>query len=713
MANLPAKLAIPPEDMTEFASMPHADQTAIQAGLDIVQRLQSGQGTKSAVVAEIQSMTGMSRPSIYRIAKRYNQDGWRGLLHKAKLCRVARQTPDAFPPGFIDFVWQLSCANQRAFAPAYRSLFHDHLNAGKIIPGYGTDWRGIFRTEREGFPVPDESPYRPYDYYPKGWSYRHLLRSLPSIYQHKAARIGTAAASEYLPSIPTTRVGLEFGQVYMMDDVFHDARVKLLNNRDAQIVVELGALELLTAHYCSYGMKPVVERVDGTREHLREAYTRYLVADIVCRHGYNSGGCTIIGEHGTAKLPKSLMASLDQWTRGAIKFEAGGIMNRPIARGLPLGLRRGNFRVKALIESHHSLKKNEMAVLPGQKGADPEHAPEDLESRHQEHRALIKAAASLIERNPDAALALRSPFPAYHAYKDAVNLLYERIATRRQHRIEGWEENHFVAEEWRPDESADWLPISILHDRSETEAAAIRTLISINPAGRHRYRRLSPGEAFAVAKARAEQAGTIVRQPIAAAAAILGPDLGDIQQVTRHAVLNVRDPEIPTRRYQVAAHIETPDGYQKALPRGGSYLVHINPFNPEQALISNLQGGFMGLAPVMRAGCKTDADAFTRNIKILSKVQASEIRGLAPVAHARLAERYERLTNNVEALTGRDAQEILDDHAGPSREDRRRIKSHADDIDDVLHIDDDTEAEPYSEYTKHEKRYAADLAEVL
>lgn len=193
----------------------------------------------------------ITRPTLYRKLAAYQEHGLAGLACVRSRRKLSIDT--SLPPGFIAFVQQLACESQRmtGFAAAYRSLFDDHLRAGRVIPGYDTDWAGIYSREHQGAPAPARCPYVPNRCTPNGWSERNLRYYAPNTYMLTAARIGTAAGRDLLPKVPSTRVGLKFGQVFITDDRFHDAKVKFAGNLSAQGVVELGVIELLTAHYCS------------------------------------------------------------------------------------------------------------------------------------------------------------------------------------------------------------------------------------------------------------------------------------------------------------------------------------------------------------------------------------------------------------------------------------------------------------------------------
>jgi len=603
---------------------------------------------KGPAMVELQKRFGhqvqFSRGTLYRRLAAYRAAGVAGLS------QAPRGKVHELPEAFVELCWRRKVMeNQRKIAPAYRSLFFDELLQGKVIPGYDTDWRGIWRAEHDGCVPPDECPYTPHHYTPEGWSERNLRRYAPDKFALAAARIGRAAAADLLPKLPTTRVGLRFGQVFVMDDVFHDAKVSFAGNRDPQICVELGALELLSGHYCSWGIKPVRERDDDTREHLREAFTRYLLVDLLCRVGVCADGCLICGEHGTAKLPADLVASIEALAPGLVRFEAGGLRHEPIARGLFEGRPGGNFRFKAALESHHNLKKNELAQLPGQKGADPEHAPEDLPTKVSYHRALVKACTALAGARPDLIEEVRSPFPSYYRYVEAVQLLYDRIADRTVHGLEGFDELGFTVEEFAIAAGMPHVPLaSMLAGKSPAEQDLVRELVRRSPAA-YRRRLMSPREAFHAA-AKAHQ---VIRLPDSVVPQILGSGLAETLQVSEDQTMSIADKYVTGKRYTVAAIVRTAHG-DELLPRGTRWLVHASPLDASCAYISTPDGRYVGKAPILVPGTKADMAAARNNLGIIRRVEAAELRRLAPEGERRLREEAEMRARNVALLTGRD-----------------------------------------------------------
>jgi len=664
-------LSIPIREMPEFGCLQDKDRSEILTWLDVLAEFQQADNKRAAAQelrARYGSMVRISLGTIYRKLKAFEQDGWRGLRNGNRDRRRKQEQNVVIPQAFIDF-WQVLCEeNQRKCAPAYRKLFFDHLIPGRMIPGYGT-WQQIWRTEHQGFRVPDECPYRPYDNTPSGWSYRNLMRYAPESYQLTAARIGTGAASEFLPKVPTTRVGLKLGQFWVIDDVYHDQRVNFVDNRHAQIPLELGALELLSWHYAVWGVKPVRERLDGTREHLKEVYVRYLLAHICCRVGICADGCTFLGEHGTATVPKDLLEAMNRWSGGRIAFEAGGIQGKPIAKGLYDGRPRGNFRFKASLESHHNLKHNELAALPGQKGMDRGHAPEDLYGRDKLNNALTKAVIALADERPDLAGQLMRPFMPYNLFVEALSIIYDRIADRKHHALEGFEEAGLTVSEFKLFDGAPWMPLEELDRMKPEERAAVQTLIKADRR-RQNVRRMSPLEAFA------SRRSDLVRLPDCAVPDILGRDLAQEVTVSPDKTLYVKDLEIPNKTYAFVAVATTAKRREIDMRRRERFLVHVSPFDPSEAYVSTLKGEYIGVAQAMQRVCRADIEGLQRDLGLLQHAQNLELQKLMPLAERKLRRQREAATANVTALAGENPVHAL-------QERRERAKQYDDDYRDL------------------------------
>jgi hypothetical protein len=659
-------LTIPPHDLDWLHQVaPRRERERVQVWVDILKTFESATDKGLAVLELCERYAGsvkLSKATIYRQAEAVQAKGWTGLLRKKYLTAYLDETnASSEMDAFIAQCWKPMCeSSQRVTAAAYRSLILDHLIAGKTIPGYETDWRGIWRLDHKGknMRVPESCPYQLDKNYPRGWSRRNLYRLAPDKYELTATRIGIAAAKKYLPSIPTTRVGLPFARVLMIDDVFHDVKVRMLGNAEPQIVVEMRGIELLTGSLYTFGVKPVRERADETREHLQEDFTRYLIADVVVNKGYCPQGLLVCGEKGTAKLPADLMVTLRKWGGETIEFEAGGIVDTPLARGLLAGRGKGNPQFKSAVESAHSLMKNEVALIRGQKGADPEHSPEDYPTRLRQDKTLMKICHGLLIERPDLCDKLRGLFPSYYQYLEFINLVYDRIDHRTDHHLEGFEEVGFVKGMWRISEGDSWKPESMLDEMPPATADNLRAIIQSNPRKHYNFAVMSPAEAQEYCRQRQE----LIYFPSAAVPDILGRKLGNIAPVGDDDTIHIKDKYIAGKIYPVAPIVRTLDGRKELLPRGSKWLVHINPFNDREAYISTPEERFVGIAKVIVAGSRIDREEYQRNIKILSSVKAAEAKRLSPIADQRLKELYETATHDVELITGTnpiyDAQEI-------------------------------------------------------
>lgn len=553
----------------------------------------------------------------------------------------------ALPPGFIGWWRELCIESQRVTSAAYRALFR-RLRNGCIIPGYNADWRGILARDYPTYHGDmTKCPFRPHGFAPRGWSERNLYAIKPPRAALTAGRIGVAAAiDQHGIKMPFTRVGLPFSSLWVLDDRHHDQLVTLTGNLHAQGVVELGAIELLTGYYI-YGLKPVIERPDETREMLREEYNRYLVAAVCCVYGYHRGGCVFAGEHGTARFPDDLRDLLLRATDGAVRFSAGGIRNSPLIRGLPTGRVGGNPRWKASLESLHNLFKNETALLGGSKGADPAHSPETLPADQSEHASLMRVEAALRIHCPEAAEALQSPFPRYHVYRDMVARITQAINARTKHRLEGWEKIGFVRDEYLLD-GPDWRPASSLADMPPAVRNAWLDHVRAEPDKRHRVARISPADAFALSRARADEDGALARLPEPYIPIILGRQLAQDLVVRGNGTMLWHDPYRVDGPQEIAALVTDEAGHRHQLERGSRWLVHVSPFDARAAYVSHPERGYVGKAPVLVAGTRWTPDHET--IAAIKTAEADLRRSWETIGRRRLAEDIDRRVANAAAM---------------------------------------------------------------
>jgi len=618
------------------------------------------------IVQEQGHVRGVSKSTLYRKREAFRAHGVAGLVRRR--CRH-RAGAAPLPAEFVRW-WQGLCGlhQRKKVAAVYRHLFTDWLCAGKTIPGYDADWRGIWSREH-GREAPAECPYRPYDATPHGWSYRSLCEYAPDEDVWTAAAVGPWAASAYLPKVPHTRIGLELGQIYVIDDVEHDLKVNFPGQAEAQRPVELGALELLTGHYASFGICPVRLRADGTREKLKEAYVRYLLVDLLCRIGIHPKGVLILSEHGTAAVRSELMERIRSVCGpDMVRVEAGNCFGEPLVAGLFAARPRGNPRWKAALESHHNLKHNMLGMLPGQVGMDRDRAPEEATARDRENKLLTAAADALALDRPDIAAAMARPYVEWTQFLAAVAELYRRVAYRHDHRLEGFAECGFTVQEFRLDESMPWLPMDRL-DAMPPERKAVALALIDSCRGLAKCRVMSPAEAWNAAAVRTE----LKRYPMSVAAVLLGPELGQVRPVERDGTVALRAEGSPrVVRYQAIATDDR--GAELAIPRETKILCHVNPMNWQQCLASLPDGRYLGTLRALEATMHGDREAEQTNLGLRQKAVMDRARRLAPVAEAQVRRRMDAAEINAGLLLDADPVETAAETATDKRAMRGRAR---------------------------------------
>jgi hypothetical protein len=588
---------------------------------------------------------GLSLKSLYRKASAIKQQGWRGVVD-GRVLRKLERSGLAANKEFCDHWHNLVAANQRKTAPAWRELLNS-IHRGDTIPGLGT-WLDIWHSEHPGITAPSICPYgtrAPYDRIPQGMSYTALMRLQPTAFGITASRIGTMrAATDYLPDVLRTRVGLRRCQVIQIDDMWDNAKVMFGSNRFAERVVELSAVDVLTGKIICHLSKPILRRQDNTRQVLRSEWTRYIIAHIICNLGY-PGTMLIMGEHGTATIGTELRSTLSEISGETITFGAGGMLSEPLAKGLYDGRPKGNPQYKGLIECIHSLKQNEMATIKGQIGSrdSMDNEPENLYGMDKQQLALAAAVTALAPNNPGIQERLAWPWLQWTDYAMLKEQFYNAINNRTWHKMEGWEECGFIAAEWRPSPEQPWMPISSL-DALGAAAPTIRAQIANNPQ-LFRTRRMSPDEAWH------QRAGEVKPLEDWAAPLIMGEQLARICQVSDKLEMTYKDPSTMSS-YQVYALI---NGIP--LERRAQYKVWINPCDASKAYVADMQGRYIGIAPVAQAACHDDLKAIQKSLGVRQKALSAEVDRLRPVAHRRLREQAADARRNSIEILGYDPAE--------------------------------------------------------
>lgn len=660
-----------------FQTMPGREAALVMAFADALRGFDAA-SDKAAAARAIAGrfaplgLKGLSLPSLYRKLQDFRLCGLMALV-PAKWRRGASPAGMAANEEFVEHWRGLCLENRRKVRPAWRRLVQSFAG-GASVPGIGT-WRDLYLKERGFLPAEGEPcPWSVLDP-PPGWSLRSLMRLAPDPFAMEAARRGMAAAkAAYGLMARKTRAGLPCCRVVEVDDFMYDINVVFPGNLSPQRVLGLHALDRRTAHEICHLVKAVREKDDGTREHLAQAWAKWVYHYVLCVSGIPPEGCVFRGERGTATSDAEFEAALEvvnAWRGGRglgpVVFEKGALQNAPVAKGLPNGAAKGNPRHKGSLEEWHALMKNEMGDVLGEVGGGRGVQPEETAAMVAEARRL--SAMAFAKGLPADALA--SPFLSWREFLEVAGEVHRRIDERLDHALEGWEECGYVAGEFRMKGEAPWRAVRPMREMSPQEAGAVSALVQAGMA-EYRERRLSPREAWEKSK------GALEPLPEHFAPTLLGAKLRSVAKVNDRMELAWNDRNLGQR--VVAAAVAG----GRLLDRGREYQVWVNPLDGGRAYVCDGGGKWLGTAKVMRA-VRADATPeelaeMAEQLGLRQRVLAEEYRRLRPVARRRLAAANERAIRNIRALGLSDPVEgeAMRDAAGAAA--RRRGRVEVDDL---------------------------------
>ncbi len=541
---------------------------------------------------------------------------WNGLVNRSKYPDLHNS---ALPSAFKQWVIGLYLDNQRdqTFRQTYRLVMQSLRNWERaphnpelIIPGYTT-------------PPQRDS----YTHHPEGWSESNLSRLLPNIYERTLRRQGPKAASEYLPSLYTTRFGLAFFQMVYFDDQWFDNNVNVTGiNAKAMRGQSFSALECLSGDLFDFGMRPQIwDDEKSKRSELNSLDFFWFVMHVLTHFGYNpETGTTLVFEHGSANVDKTgnFDAMLEAATGGKVKIARSGIWRSPALKAMLFeGKPTGNFRFKAPIESFFNLLRNYSAGLPAPTGRNPEHAPEESHGLLAYNTKLL----NLIDEMPaERFLALKRPVPEWEDYTRMVHAIHRAINGRREHALEGWVKCGFTGQRYRLDPTSQlWMGEREYQMIPAQQRAALDYIVQ--QPGYHETFRLSPQEVF-------DANVHILRKLPIHLVPVLAPERAweDIK-VSDQMEMTIIDRTIDSEPLRYIAKIETQQGLESFLERGKTYKRLLNIFDPTMLWIAEANGkkvgSFLGTATRTYVPCKVDHESIVAAMGTHGHVRSLE--GLA------------------------------------------------------------------------------------
>lgn len=564
-------------------------------------------------VAQVARDLGVSAATALRKYYGWQKRGWRALVDASRHPQFGLARAVELHPETGHFYHDLCLQNGRKDAPAYRKLIR-LFNNGAAIPGvpHGTSRHRL----------------------PEGWSKSNFRKYTPTPFEKKAARIGIKAAADCRPLVFTTRVGLEVGQYFMFDDMWHDFEVVTLGSRQRSRLLQLHAHDLYSACQFARGLKPRLRREDGTATNLSEDEMLFLVAHVLGTFGYREAGTTLIVEAGTAVIREALAQKLYDLSGGKVRVHVGEVTSERAFAGQYLGRGKGNFRFKASLESLGNLIHNETADMiefPGQTGFNSRlNAPEELAGRQKTEDQLLAAMAIL----PMEVLAkLKHSFLEVTQAKWLVESVMDRINRRTVHELEGFVEAGLTTTDYETPagtfSEAQWL--GKLAGLSPEQQAAVTALATTVP------RKCSPMEVFArgsrkLTRFRGEQIALMLyharrKEPVT---------------VNRRYLVEFEDAAISPSPLRYLAERHTP---------GDKFDCVVNPCAPWELFIYAADGRWLGVLQHWGRVRKDDTEALHRQIGAAEKIKGELLKPLADAGREQTRTLLENTQHNNEVFS--------------------------------------------------------------
>lgn len=615
------------------------------------------------VVREYSAVLGggrpLSRSTVYR-----KLDGMRRLgavegVLPAAAVRRARGIVHApsLPPLFIAH-WRELCGmhQRRKTLSAWRHLMRDELMAGLIIPGYATNWQGIFADENPGRVVPATCPYT--DCHcgaaacaPHGWSYASLLELAPNQDAMMGASVGVLAMREENPVMYHTRTPLRPMQVITADDVKIDRFCWYPDDLEhPRCPVGLGFMDVKTGLMFDFTLVPAFRREDGTVSGLQAFWARWAWAHILCNVGIDrEDGITALFEHGSAGMDKKEEDRLNEILgpmpdgRRWVRVERSSTSGAPLLKGLFSERGRGRPTHKAMLEATWNLLHNEMAMLTAPSGKDWDNAPQNATGWTREDRALINAAAEIVAKAaPDAVNRLmeaKTHAPTFLELDADLRAVICAMNNRRNHGIANWGECGFVHQ--MVEMGGALVPIDEAVAAVAGNDETLRETVYRRLAPKSRGVRMSPAEAWASYGGK-----TLKKFDPFLATRILGPDLAQRVRVD-HTQFRARNSFTGTQLVFEGV-VRQLDNSQLILSNGDQIDVWVNPLKPDYSLVSKPTGEFLGMARAMRDVAFGELGG--ANLGLLSLVRGKQRRDVAIAAGGQLRREQVRRAKNAAIL---------------------------------------------------------------
>lgn len=614
----------------DYGALPDHEKPHLKARVAMMERIDAAPKKQPAIDAESRRLHAGESYSEGAIRKLYYEKwvaggrAWTTMINRS---RVPVEAAGLQPAMILKWHQLFFRFSGRARA-AHREL-HREWKIGKPFPGF-----------------PDKGRTKQL---PAGLSYSNLMRDKyrPSAATKRVARIGLRAAEEFLPSVLSTRFGMKPGSFLMFDDIWHDLYCSVPGQTGARRVLQFHCLELLSGSQIGRGMKPELLSADtGKMERLKEREMLFLFAHVLGNRGWNPEGCKCVMELGTATVPERVVKMLHDFTRGKLTVDKGTADGSPLAEGLYAGSSKGNFKIKAALESLGNLIHNETGdrlLLPAQSGSIGRvNEPEELHGRKRHLEQLQKCA--LLVPKPLREMIVANVTPPFAQVVELLDLIQERMNHREEHALEGWEACGFVAPLFRLTPAEDWKLQTALLDYPAPVRAAIEESLRADRRLTS-CRRMSPHEVY---EQRVRPCLTTL--PAHLVPELLGMELAQERRVDKDGRFNFEDDNIAPGDLHFEGVAIDAEGNPQVLPDGECYATFASMLDPQRMYLCDAKGRYVGWAPRTLVPTRGDAEAHARACGQRMKSARARVATVLKAAAPIIARDADAAVNSTELL---------------------------------------------------------------
>lgn len=504
--------------------------------------------------------------------------------------------------------------------------------------------------------------------YPRGWSIDNLSRYAPDSYELLAARKGTAPAASARRLVYTTRAELWVGSHYMFDDMWHDFFVNSFAEKQAGRPLELFSHDLFSARKCRWGIRVRTRKDDGSMHGLTAAMTRQIIAATYYLDGYSPRGTVNVVEHGAAGIGEDVARALHEHSGGLITISESGMQGAAAHAGQYEGVRRGNPRHKASLESSNNLTHNVFAHLPGQTGFSRDDRPEQLGALLTENDRWLK----LYDRLSPAHKALvQFPILELTQFMAVAHELYAQIECDPDHDLEGWIAAQNVTQEVLL--GGQWMDQRVLMNGTPDEQELALMMIGQGKL-QTRPRRMTRREVWE------RGAGELLKLSGAGVVAILGEDLARKNpERVQHGMIEFEDAEVGPGVFRFEAIVFDPWGRRERLSEGERYRVFINPFAPERLFVCDARGAYLGEARRIADPSRANQEAVYRTMGAVAHEATERLQGVRERHEGEAQVKAERERINTALETGAPITAAERTTARQTQREEQRLDTLADD----------------------------------